>query len=185
MRSNPTECLQSSSLGVLLQLEPHWGVAEGLEDGEDCMARSPALVTRPHAAEAVQPSPEEFAALARFRYALRRFLAFSELAAADMGMTMQWYQALLVIKTRGAERPVSVGDLAEELLIKDHSAAELVSRLAEAKLVRRKVDPSDRRRSLLVMTPLADRCLAKLAAVHLARLREDREAFLKILCGDD
>lgn len=130
------------------------------------------------------PSPEEFAALARFRYTLRKFLAFSEQAAGEVGMTTQWYQALLVIKTRGAEQPVSVGDLAEELLIKDHSAAELVSRLVEAKLVRRKVDPSDRRRSLLLMTPLADRCLAKLAAVHLERLREDSDAFFNVLDGN-
>jgi len=145
------------------------------------MGRSLALVTRPHAAEDTRPTQEEFAALARFRHTLRQFLAFSEHAAADMGMTMQWYQALLVIKTRGAERPISVGELAEQLFIKDHSAAELVSRLVEAKLLRRRIDPTDRRRSLLQMTPLADRCLAKLAAVHLARLRDDREAFLNLL----
>jgi DNA-binding MarR family transcriptional regulator len=144
------------------------------------MGRSLALVTRPHAVEDAQPTPEEFAALARFRLTLRQFMAFSEHAAADLGMTMQWYQALLVIKTRGAERPVTVGELADQLLIKDHSAAELVSRLAEAKLVRRRIDPTDRRRSLLQMTPLADRCLGTLAAVHLARLRQDRETFLKL-----
>jgi DNA-binding MarR family transcriptional regulator len=145
------------------------------------MVRSLAVVTRPLADEDASPTPEDFAALARFRHTLRQLLAFSESAAADMGMTMQWYQALLVIKTRGAGRPVSVGELAEELLIKDHSAAELVSRLADAKLVRRRIDPADRRRSLLQMTPLADRRLAKLAAVHLARLREDRESFLNLL----
>ena len=149
------------------------------------MSRSVAVAAGPLADEDASPSPEDFAALARFRLTLRQFMAFSERAAADVGMTMQWYQALLVIKTRGAERPLSVGDLAEELLIKDHSAAELVSRLAEAKLVRRRVDPSDRRRSLLHMTPLADRALAKLAAVHLARLRKDRDAFLSVLHEDD
>ena len=149
------------------------------------MPRPVAVAGGPLADGDAAPSPEDYAALARFRQTLRQFMAFSERAAADMGMTMQWYQALLVIKTRGAERPFSVGDLAEELLIKDHSAAELVSRLAEAKLVRRRVDPSDRRRSLLLMTPLADRALAKLAAIHLARLREDRDAFLNVLGSDD
>ena len=144
------------------------------------MVRSLAVVTRPLADEDASPTPEDFAALARFRHTLRELLAFSESAAADMGMTMQWYQALLVIELRGAERPVSVGELAEQLLIKDHSAAELVSRLADAKLVRRRIDPTDRRRSLLQMTPLADRRLAKLAVVHLARLREDRESFLNL-----
>ena len=148
--------------------------------GKDWMTSSVAAPAGRRTDVDASPSPAEFAALARFRQTLRRFMAFSERAAADMGMTMQWYQALLVIKTRGAERPLSVGELAEELLIKDHSAAELVSRLAEAKLVKRRIDPTDRRRSLLQMTPLADRRLAKLAALHLARLRADREAFLNL-----
>ena len=145
------------------------------------MVRSVAVAPRFMAKEDAPPTPEDFAALARFRHSLREFLAFSEQAAAGMGMTMQWYQALLVIKTRGVERPLSVGELAEALMIKDHSAAELVSRLADAKLVRRRVDPSDRRRSLVLMTPLADRALAKLAALHLARLRGDRDAYLNLL----
>jgi len=37
----------------------------------------------------------------------------------------------------------------------------------------------------LHMTPLADRALAKLANVHLARLRKDRDAFLSVLHEDD
>ena len=148
------------------------------------MTKSFAVAPRFAADRDATPSLEDFAALARFRSTLRQFLAFSEQAAADMGMTTQWYQALLVIKTRGAERPLSVGELAEELMIKDHSAAELVSRLAEAKLVRRRVDPADRRRSLVLMTPLAHRALAKLAALHLARLRGDRDALLNLLLSD-
>ena len=46
-----------------------------------------------------RPTEAELSALAGFRAALRKFLAFSEQAAADQGVTMQWYQALLVIKT--------------------------------------------------------------------------------------
>ncbi len=128
----------------------------------------------------VAPLPDEMAALANFRFVLRRFLSFSEQAAAEQGLTMQWYQALLVTKTAGGGEHISVGELAEQLMIRDHSAAELVSRLAHAKLVRRKTDPSDRRRSLIVMTPAGDRALARLAAVHLARLRENKDAFLNL-----
>jgi len=145
------------------------------------VARSTADIVQASPSEESAPSAEEFAALANFRSVLRKFLAFSEQAAAELGMTMQWYQALLVIKTSGGDTPMSVGELAEQLLIKDHSAAELVSRLVDAKLVRRKVDRLDRRRSLLVITPLGDRCLAKLAAVHLARLRENKGVFLDLL----
>ena len=131
-------------------------------------------------ADEKQPTGEELSALARFRFALRRFLNFSEQAAADLGLTMQWYQALLVIKTYPTHDHISVGELAEQLMIRDHSAAELVSRLVHAKLVRRKTDPSDRRRSLLIVTPSGDQCLARLALVHLERLRENKDAFLNL-----
>jgi DNA-binding MarR family transcriptional regulator len=131
-----------------------------------------------------EPTQEELAALARFRFALRRFLAFSEQAAADLGLTMQWYQALLVIKTFRSGDHISVGELAEQLMIRDHSAAELVSRLVQAKLVKRKTDPSDRRRSLVIMTPSGDRRLAQLATVHLERLRENKDAFLNLFDVD-
>ncbi|WP_292532004.1 MarR family transcriptional regulator [Methylocystis sp.] len=120
------------------------------------------------------PSEEELAALAHFRYALRRFLAFSEQVSANHGVTMQWYQALLVVRTYPGAKHISVGELAEQLMIRDHSAAELVSRLAQAKLVRRKTDPRDRRRSLVVITRAGERRLSELAAAHLRKLRESR-----------
>ena len=123
------------------------------------------------------PSEDDLAALAHFRYALRRFLAFSERVAADHGVTVQWYQALLVVRTYRGAKHISVGELAEQLMIRDHSAAELVSRLAQAKLVRRKTDPKDRRRSLVVITRAGERRLAELAAVHLKKLRETKGVF--------
>lgn len=126
------------------------------------------------------PTEDELAALANFRFALRQFLAFSEQAAADIGLTMQWYQALLVIKTYRPGKHISVGELAEQLMIRDHSAAELVSRLVQARLVRRKIDPVDRRRSLLVMTSAGDHHLARLASVHLKKLRDIKPAFLNL-----
>ncbi len=131
-----------------------------------------------------KPTDAELAALASFRFALRSFLAFSEQAAAELGLTMQWYQALLVIKTYPKDDHITVGELAEQLMIRDHSAAELVSRLAQVKLVKRKTDPADRRRSLLVITPLGERCLSDLAAVHLQRLRENKDAFLNLFNVD-
>ena len=124
------------------------------------------------------PSEDDRAALAQCRSALRRLLAFSEQVAADHGVTVQWYQALLVVRTYRGAKHISVGELAEQLMIRDHSAAELVSRLAQAKLVRRKTDPSDRRRSLVVITRAGDRRLSELAAVHLRKLRDTRGVFM-------
>lgn len=119
--------------------------------------------------------------LADFRRSLRRFLAFSEDACALHGMTMQWYQALLAIKAYDKANQISIGQLAEELMIKNHSAAELVSRLENAGLVLRKPDNEDKRRSLIVITNIGNRKISKLAAIHLNRLRSEKDAFLNIL----
>jgi len=130
-----------------------------------------------------KPNDEDLAALANFRSALRQFTAFSEHAAAERGVTMQWYQALLVIKTHQGSH-ISVGELAEQLMIRDHSAAELVTRLVQAKLARRKTDPGDRRRSLVLLTATGERRLGELAAVHLEKLRETRGVFLNLFRGE-
>ena len=88
----------------------------------------------------------DYVGLAGFRYAVRRFLAFSNAAAADAGLTSQQHQALLAIKGFGGTDGLSVGDLAERLLIRNHTAVELVDRLMRAGLVERSHDPTDRRR---------------------------------------
>ncbi len=128
----------------------------------------------------IAPSEVEFSALAAFRSSLRQFLAFSEQSAASVGLTTQRYQALLVIKTFSGGEHISVGELAGELMIKEHSAAEMVSRLVQAKLVSRKSDPMDRRRSLIVLTASGERCLSHLALLHLMELRKRESVFLDI-----
>jgi DNA-binding MarR family transcriptional regulator len=134
----------------------------------------------------LRPKDQELEALANFRFALRKFLAFSEGAAADEGVTMQWYQALLVIKTFHGDGPISIGELADQLMIRNHSATELVSRLDQANLVRRKTDAVDRRRSLVVMTPSGARCLDRLALLHLRELRKIKGAFTSLFqSGED
>lgn len=45
-----------------------------------------------------RPSTADYALLAEFRYALRRFIAFSEDAAHAIGLAPQQHQALLAIK---------------------------------------------------------------------------------------
>jgi DNA-binding MarR family transcriptional regulator len=139
------------------------------------------LYNQPQGIPRKAPSEEDLAALAHFRYALRRFLASSEQVAADHGVTVQWYQALLVVRTYRGAKHISVGELAEQLMIRDHSAAELVSRLAQAKLVKRKIDPRDRRRSLVVITRAGDRRLSELASLHLKKLRETRGVFINFI----
>jgi DNA-binding MarR family transcriptional regulator len=110
----------------------------------------------------------DYRALAAFRHQLRQFLLFSENAARDAGLQPRHHQALLAIKGFADS---TVGDLATQLGIKSHSAAELVNRLVAAKLVRRTADLVDRRRVHLALTAAAEKKLEALTLAHRAELR--------------
>ncbi len=114
---------------------------------------------------------EDYARLATFRYALRRFLRFSEAAAARVGLTGQHYQAMLALRACPDDERVTINDLARHLLIKHNSAVGLVHRLVEEKLIAREVSRADRRKVELRLTPRGRQVLAKLAAVHRAELQ--------------
>ncbi len=112
----------------------------------------------------------EYVALAQFRYTLRRFLSFSETAAGGVGLTPQQYQALLAIKGAAGEGPVTINDLAGQLMIKHNSAVGLVDRLEEEGLIVRRVARDDRRKVNLILTPKGSRTFEKLASAHRAEL---------------
>ena len=109
--------------------------------------------------------------LAEFRHVLARFLAFSATAATAAGLAPRQHQALLAIKGAPDGMPMTVGDLAERLVIRHHSAVELVDRMVSSGYLRRRTDPGDRRRAILVLTASAERALAELSAAHRAELR--------------
>ena len=116
-------------------------------------------------------SRSQYAAIAAFRYELRRFLVFSEAAAASVGLPPQQHQALLVIAGyEGPARP-TVGVVADKLLIAAHTAAELVARMEVAGLVTKQASASDRRRVELALTPKAAELLHRLTAAHLEELK--------------
>lgn len=117
-----------------------------------------------------RPSQADYEALSQFRYLIRCFLEFSQNAARADGLTPRQHQALLAIRGYPGGRPVTIGDLAERLRIRHHTAVELADRLSEAGLVERAIDPDDQRRVLLELTGLADRHLAGLSAAHLDEL---------------
>lgn len=115
-------------------------------------------------------SPGQYQALARFRHELRRFLCFSEAAAAASGLPAQQHQALLAIAGYGGPGRPTVGTLAEQLVVAPHTAAELISRMAEAGLVTKTHSASDRRRTELAMTVRAEVLLEELTDAHLREL---------------
>jgi len=112
----------------------------------------------------------DYRTLALFRQRLRRFLRFSEEAAAGEGLTPRQYQALLALRGSPSGR-LLVGELAEALEIRHHSAVGLVDRLEALGLVRRRPDPADRRRVLVSATTSGEHTLARLASAHRRELR--------------
>ena len=112
----------------------------------------------------------EYQQLASFRYALRRFLRFSEAAAEKVGLTAQHYQALLAVCATPGGR-VTINDLAQQLLIRHNSAVGLVDRLTKRGLLAREPAPEDARKVYLRLTAKGDRLLERLAEVHREELR--------------
>ena len=113
----------------------------------------------------------EYEALATFRYALRQFLRFSEQAAVAAGLTPQQHQALLAIKGFPGRDRVTVGELAERLQLRHHSAVGLVNRLVAERLVTRRRDAIDRRQVHLVLTARGESLLEEVSAAHKEQLR--------------
>jgi DNA-binding MarR family transcriptional regulator len=126
-------------------------------------------------------SPEHYAAIARFRFELRRFLAFSEQAAASHGVPAQQHQALLAIAGHVGERTPTVGLVADQLMIAPASAVELVSRMVAAGLLDKQPDPADRRRSALRITDAGQAMLRRLTHAHLRELQVLEPALARAL----
>ncbi len=119
-----------------------------------------------------QITKEDYELLAALRHALRRFLQFSQTAAVRAGLTPQQHQALLAIKGFRGRDHASVGELAECLHLRPHSAVGLVDRLARRQLVRRVPSRVDRRCVEVRLTARGESLIRKLSAVHLAELRQ-------------
>lgn len=117
-------------------------------------------------------SKEDYETLAEFRYALRCFLRFSEEAAKSAGLTLQQHQALLFIIGYPGREQVTIGELAERLQIRHHSAVGLVNRLEEQGLVNRIHNSEDRRQVFISLTEKGIGVLKSLASTHREELRQ-------------
>lgn len=125
----------------------------------------------------------DYEALSNLRYTLRRFMDFSASAAQEEGLPAQQHQALLAIRGYRGEDAMTIGILAERLLIAPHSATELVGRLVAAGYVLRQTDPADKRRQTLELTKKADDILKRLTAIHLTEIRDMAPRLIDILQG--
>ena len=91
------------------------------------------------------PTDREYERLLAFRTSLRRFLRWSEDQAASVGLSAVQHQLLLAVRGHPGSADPTIGDVAEQLLLRHHSAVELVNRAEAAGLVRRQPDAHDRR----------------------------------------
>jgi DNA-binding MarR family transcriptional regulator len=108
----------------------------------------------------------DYQALAEFRYQIRRFLHFSDLAVEQAGLERGQYQLMLTIKGLPAGMRPRIRDVANRMLIQHHSAVELVNRLEAGGYVRRERAEDDRREVLVELTSKGERVLAELALHH-------------------
>ncbi|WP_260986429.1 MarR family winged helix-turn-helix transcriptional regulator [Bordetella genomosp. 13] len=137
------------------------------------------MPSSPHSSPRLSPSDYEL--LAQFRRGLREFISFSESAAAEMGLAPQQHQALLAIKGTPGRDGLYIGEIAERLMIKPHTAAELVTRLVRMDLAQRLPDPADGRRVQVVLTAHAEGLLEDLSVAHLEELRGIRPLLARLL----
>jgi DNA-binding MarR family transcriptional regulator len=125
----------------------------------------------------------EYQALARFRRSLREFLHFSEEAARGAGLTPAQHQLLLAVRGTDSGEPPTIGELAEVLKLRHHSAVELVDRAVTAGLVERHPDPVDGRCQRVRLLPPGESKLASLSALHRAELRRFKAQVLDQLAA--
>lgn len=117
-------------------------------------------------------SEADYATLAAFRHALRRYLSAVSANAAAVGLTHHQHQALLSIKGGYPGRTqISVGELAEHLVIKNHTALGHVAQLEQAGLVSLDRAASDRRKVMVSITPKGEAVLRDLADASFRELR--------------
>lgn len=112
---------------------------------------------------------------------MREFLAFSEGSAREQGLTPQQHQALLAIRAHPGAQEMSIGELADSLLIRNHTAVELVGRLVDRGFVSRASDPEDRRKVLVRLEPLGAAYLERISSRNLQQLSETADILSELL----
>ena len=125
-----------------------------------------------------EPTAADYKALAEFRYRIRRFLRFSELAARAEGLEPQQHQALLAI--RALDQP-DIRTLANYLMIRHHSAVGLIDRLEERRLAERRRNASDRRQAHAVLTAEGAERLRRLSIKHRGQLQRSGPGLVQTL----
>jgi DNA-binding MarR family transcriptional regulator len=118
----------------------------------------------------VELTQEDFEHLLRLRTGLRRFLRWSEEEARMAGLTSAQHQLLLAIRGHPGGAAPTIGEIAGYLVLRHHSAGELIDRAEDAGLVVRSPDPINGTQVRVSLTATGRAKLTRLAETHLAEL---------------
>jgi DNA-binding MarR family transcriptional regulator len=109
--------------------------------------------------------------LLALRTGLRRFLRWTEQQAEEAGLTPAQHQLLLAIRGHSDPSGPTIGEVADYLLLRHHSAVGLIDRADAAGLVERVRDPEDHRLVRLQLTATGTKRLEALSAHDLEELQ--------------
>lgn len=122
-------------------------------------------------------SQRQYQRLFVFRSALRAYLHWSAEQTRRAGLTPQQHQLLLAVRAYPGRSGPKIGDIADSLALKHHSAVELIDRAEALQLVRRATDRRDRRIVRIRLTRQGSRLVARLTEAHLEELSRIVPAF--------
>ncbi len=130
-------------------------------------------------------SDADYRRLLELRTRLRGFLRWSEAQAKAAGVPSTQHQLLLAIRGHEDRRGPTIGEVADYLYLRHHSAVELVDRARQAGLIERRSDPADARVVRLALTPAGEGALARLTHPHLEERRRLAAHLQPLLRGFD
>lgn len=109
---------------------------------------------------------------ADFRHAIRRFLRSSEHRARAEKVTPQQHALLLTVRGHPSYPNVTIGDIAQRLQIRHHSASLLVSRGVQRGIVAARADDVDRRRVFVSLTAEGQAILERITLANRQELKQ-------------
>ncbi len=121
--------------------------------------------------ETMRLTDADYEDLLSLRTGLRRFERWSEQQAEEAGLTPAQHQLLLAVRGHTDRRGPTVGEVADYLLLRHHSAVGLVDRAEEAGLVTRARDAKDRRVVRLRLSAAGAKRLEALSELHREELQ--------------
>ncbi|HUA05141.1 MAG TPA: MarR family transcriptional regulator [Solirubrobacteraceae bacterium] len=112
----------------------------------------------------------DFTHLLELRTGLRRFLRWSEDQAKAAGLTPAKHQLLLAVRGHPDPSGPTVGEIADYLVLRHHSAVGLIDRAVADGLVQRNPDPRSKSVVRITLTPAGMDKLELLSEAHLEEI---------------